>query len=85
MIDSRTRDFFLILPLGSKEKDLLTMRVKDILGLISKGLISREEADLLNISVNTHRKRIIERLHGSSMREANRYAIDSGILPVTYG
>ena len=64
------------------------MRVKEILGLISNGLISREIADLLYISVNavnTHRPRIIERLDVSSTSGASRYSIDLGILPVAGG
>jgi DNA-binding CsgD family transcriptional regulator len=84
MVNSRTRDLYLFPPPGSKEKDLLTMREKEILSLISKGLISREIADLLYISVNTvntHRQRIIERLDVSSTSEAIRYAMELGILP----
>ena len=64
------------------------MRVKEILGLIAKGLICREIADLLSISVNTvniHRQRIIERLDVSSTSGAIRYAIDLGIHLVAGG
>jgi len=85
MINVKTGELYLFPPPESKQKDLLTMREKEILHLISKGLISREIADMLYISVNTvntHRQRIIERLDVSSTSEAIRYAMDLGILPI---
>jgi DNA-binding CsgD family transcriptional regulator len=62
---------------------LLTNREKEILGLISKGLISKEIADRLFISVNTvntHRQRIIEKLNVSNTYEALRYATERGLF-----
>jgi DNA-binding CsgD family transcriptional regulator len=61
----------------------LTKREKEILQLISKGLISKEIADILYISintVNTHRQRIIEKLNVSNTYEAIRYAHERGIF-----
>jgi DNA-binding CsgD family transcriptional regulator len=61
----------------------LTSREKEILQLIARGLISKEIADKLYISVNTvntHRQRIIEKLNVSNTYEAIRYAHDRGIF-----
>jgi DNA-binding CsgD family transcriptional regulator len=61
----------------------LTNREKEILQLISRGLISKEIADKLYISVNTvntHRQRIIEKLNVSNTYEAIRYAHERGIF-----
>ncbi len=61
----------------------LTAREKEILQLISKGLISKQIADKLFISVNTvntHRQRIIEKLNVSNTYEAIKYAHERGIL-----
>lgn len=61
----------------------LTHREKEILQLIAKGLISKEIADRLYISVNTvntHRQRIIEKLNVSNTYEAIRYAHEKGVF-----
>ncbi|MBN1145112.1 MAG: PAS domain-containing protein [Bacteroidales bacterium] len=61
----------------------LTNREKEILQLIASGLISKEIADKLYISVNTvntHRQRIIEKLNVSNTYEAIRYAHERGIF-----
>jgi DNA-binding CsgD family transcriptional regulator len=66
-----------------REKNSLTNREKEILSLIARGLISKEIADKLYISVNTvntHRQRIIEKLNVSNTYEAIRYAHDRGIF-----
>lgn len=60
----------------------LTSREKEVLQLIARGLISKEIADKLYISVNTvntHRQRIIEKLNVSNTYEAIRYATERGI------
>ena len=83
MINVVTGERFLFPPEGKAEVDILTMREKEILHLISKGLVSREIADLLFISVNTvntHRQNIIEKLEVSNTSEAVRYALSLGIL-----
>jgi DNA-binding CsgD family transcriptional regulator len=62
---------------------LLTAREKEILQLISKGLISKEIADKLYISVNTvntHRQRILEKLQADNAIEAIKYASRTGII-----
>jgi DNA-binding CsgD family transcriptional regulator len=61
----------------------LTNREKEILQLIARGLISKEIADKLYISVNTvntHRQRIIEKLNVSNTYEAIRYAHERGVF-----
>ena len=83
MINHKTGDIYIWPPREPVDRDILSMREKEILNLISKGLVSREIADLLYISVNTvntHRQRIIEKLDVSNTSEAVRYAIDLGIL-----
>lgn len=61
----------------------LTRREKEILHLIASGLISKEIADKLYISVNTvntHRQRIIDKLNVSNTYEAIRYANERGLF-----
>jgi DNA-binding CsgD family transcriptional regulator len=79
----RTGDLFTFPPPEESGGDLLTLREREILQLVSKGLVSREIADVLYISVhtvNTHRQRIIRKLDVSNTSEAIRYALDLGIL-----
>jgi DNA-binding CsgD family transcriptional regulator len=64
----------------------LTSREKEILQLISQGLISKQIADKLYISVNTvntHRQRIIEKLNVSNTFEAINYAHRIGLISKT--
>jgi len=61
----------------------LTNREKEILQLIARGLISKEIADKLYISVNTvntHRQRIIEKLNVTNTYEAIRYSHERGLF-----
>jgi len=61
----------------------LSFREKEILQLLSKGLISKQIADKLFISVNTvntHRQRIIEKLNVSNTAEAVQYAGSLGLI-----
>jgi DNA-binding CsgD family transcriptional regulator len=62
---------------------MLTSREKEILKLIASGLISKEIADKLYISVNTvntHRQRIIEKLNVNNTYEAIQYANERGLF-----
>ena len=70
-------------PIRVRDSDILSMREKDVLNLIAKGLISREIGDILYISVNTvntHRQNIIEKLNVRNTSEAIQYAMNIGIL-----
>jgi DNA-binding CsgD family transcriptional regulator len=61
----------------------LSFREKEILQLLAKGLISKQIADKLFISVNTvntHRQRIIEKLDVSNTAEAVQYAGRLGLI-----
>lgn len=61
----------------------LSFREKEILQLLSEGLISKQIADKLFISVNTvntHRQRIIEKLNVSNTAEAVQYAGRLGLI-----
>lgn len=72
----------------SKEEDNceptpLTTREIEIVRLIAKGLIAKEIASELNISVHTvytHRKKIMKKLAISSSSELVLYAVNQGIL-----
>lgn len=62
---------------------VLSLREQEILQLIAKGLISKQIADQLFISVNTvntHRQRIIEKLNVSNTAGAIQYALNIGII-----
>ena len=61
----------------------LSARELEVLGLVSKGFISREIADKLFISVNTvnnHRQNILEKINAANTNEAIRYARNLGLL-----
>ncbi|HEY4784629.1 MAG TPA: LuxR C-terminal-related transcriptional regulator [Bacteroidales bacterium] len=61
----------------------LSQREKEVLQLIATGMISKQIADKLFISVNTvntHRQNIIEKLNVSNTAEAIRYASELGWL-----
>jgi DNA-binding CsgD family transcriptional regulator len=83
MLNARTGELYLFPPPGEAAADPLSVREKEILALVSKGLVSRQIADVLYISVNTvntHRQRIIRKLGVSNTSEAVRYAMDLGLL-----
>ena len=61
----------------------LSARELEVLGLVSKGLISREIAERLFISVSTvnnHRQNILEKIKAANTNEAIRYARNLGLL-----
>ncbi|MDO9040407.1 MAG: LuxR C-terminal-related transcriptional regulator, partial [Bacteroidota bacterium] len=61
----------------------LSFREQEILQSLAKGLISKQIADKLFISVNTvntHRQRIIEKLNVSNTAEAVQYAGRLGLI-----
>jgi DNA-binding CsgD family transcriptional regulator len=80
LVNSKSGELFHFPP----EEDLpkLSSREIEILSLIAKGLISKQIADKLYISVNTvntHRQRIIEKLNVSNTAEAIQYASRLGL------
>lgn len=57
--------------------DILSVREKEILQLIEQGMMSKEIASTLSISINTvnrHRQNILEKLHVGNSIEACRIA-----------
>ena len=69
-------------PQTPKERTL-SKREKQILGLISDGLISKQIADSLFISVhtvNTHRQKILEKLNVKNSYEAIKLASNYGLI-----
>lgn len=61
----------------------LSTRELEVLGLVSVGLISKQIADKLFISVNTvnnHRQKILEKLRASNTNEAVTYAKNLGLI-----
>jgi DNA-binding CsgD family transcriptional regulator len=61
----------------------LSPRELEVLGLVSKGYISKEIADRLFISVNTvnnHRQNILEKIKAANTNEAVRYARNMGLI-----
>ena len=68
---------------ASQELVALSVREKEILKLVAQGLVSKQIADRLFISVNTvntHRQRIIEKLNVTNTAEAIKYASSVGWL-----
>jgi DNA-binding CsgD family transcriptional regulator len=85
LFNFKTGELFLFPPPGQTlQDDLLTKREKEILELLASGLISKQIADKLFISVNTvntHRQRIIEKLDVTNTAEAVKYGVSVGLLP----
>jgi DNA-binding CsgD family transcriptional regulator len=82
-IDTVTGNLFHFPPDELKTQTDLSKREIEILKLIWKGLISKQIADQLFISVNTvntHRQRIIEKLGVSNTAEALHYAHGIGLI-----
>lgn len=73
-----------IIPTELKSKDKkLTNREKEILLLVRQGLLSKEIADKLNLSIYTvsnHRKNILSKLNVDNVMEAINMARDYGII-----
>jgi DNA-binding CsgD family transcriptional regulator len=66
-----------------KKQVQLSYREKEVLRLVATGMVSKQIADKLFISVNTvntHRQNIIEKLDVSNTAEAIRYASELGWL-----
>jgi DNA-binding CsgD family transcriptional regulator len=62
---------------------MLTKREIEILGMLSKGMASKQVADELFLSVNTvnnHRRNILEKTNTENTAEAVRYAISLGLV-----
>ncbi|WNH08146.1 response regulator [Thalassobellus suaedae] len=65
--------------------DLLTKREKEVLIILSTGKISRDIADVLNISINTveqHKKNIKKKLELKTIGELVNFAMTSKMLQV---
>ncbi len=81
MLNFKTGELYSFPPDLSKIK--LANREHQILGMISDGMISKEIADKLFISVhtvNTHRQRIIEKMEAKNIYEAIKLARDYGLF-----
>lgn len=81
LVNTDTGQIFHFPPID--KESMLSVREKEILKLIAKGLISRQIADKLYISVNTvntHRQKILEKLSADSTIDAINYASKHGLL-----
>ncbi|MBP5629716.1 MAG: response regulator transcription factor [Bacteroidaceae bacterium] len=66
-----------------RDKQVLTRREIEVLRLLAKGMINKEIADQLNISVNTaitHRKHIMQKLRSQSLSKLTIYAVQHGYV-----
>jgi DNA-binding NarL/FixJ family response regulator len=63
----------------------LSIREREVLQLLAKGLSTKETAAMLNISiktVETHRKQIMDKLGIYSIAQLTKYAIREGLTPL---
>ena len=68
------------------EKEVLSVREKEVLALMVKGYINKEIADKLNISLATvifHRNNISEKLHTRSIGRLTIYAVLNNIVTLS--
>lgn len=66
-------------------QEVLSLREVEVVRFLSKGLINKEIADQLNLSVTTvitHRKNIMDKLHARSLADVIIYAVMNGIVDV---
>jgi DNA-binding CsgD family transcriptional regulator len=66
-----------------KMKSILSSREIEVLGLVSKGFVSKQIADKLFLSVNTvnnHRQNILDKVRAANTSEAISYARNLGLL-----
>lgn len=83
LVNTLTGELYHFPATGLITENKLSLREKEILQLLAKGLISKQIADKLFISVNTvntHRQRIIEKLNVSNTAEAVQYAGRLGLI-----
>ena len=85
LMNFKTGELFEYKPItdSNKSKTQLSAREKEVLKLIATGMVSKQIADKLFISVNTvntHRQNIIEKLNVSNTAEAIKYASEVGWL-----
>jgi len=83
LVNTLTGELYHFPSFGLISENKLSLREKEILQLLAKGLISKQIADKLFISVNTvntHRQRIIEKLNVSNTAEAVQYAGRLGLI-----
>lgn len=83
LVDIKTGETFTPLDELYDHKSILTAREIDILKKIAEGLLSKEIADMLGLSVhtvNTHRQRILAKLNVNNSIEAVKYAAVLGII-----
>ena len=70
---------------GMVHEGVLSSREVEVAILLAKGLINKEIADRLNISVTTvitHRKNIMEKLHARSLADIIIYVVMNGLVDV---
>lgn len=83
LVNTQNGDTFTPLDNLYDRDTILTSRETEILQKISKGLLSKEISDLLDLSVhtvNTHRQHILAKLNVNNSIEAVKYATALGIL-----
>lgn len=85
LIDVNTGDVFTPLDEYFDKDSVLSEREIEVLSNISRGLLSKEIADKLHISVNTvnnHRQNILRKLKVDNSMEAVKYATTLGLLSI---
>jgi DNA-binding CsgD family transcriptional regulator/PAS domain-containing protein len=83
LINLKDKRSYLFNDVGEEKHSQLTKREIEILGLLAKGMASKEIAGQLFLSVNTvnnHRQKIIEKMAVSNTSEALAYAGKLGII-----
>src|SRR5574341_1740271 len=83
MASALVTDYLTRMEKGEEESDILTEREREVLTLIAQGMLNREIADRLTISVKTverHRENIMNKLNLHSRTELVKYAIRKGFI-----
>lgn len=83
LLNCKTGEIIIPLQKVNVDKPVLSERELEVLNLIGNGLLSKEIADQLNISVhtvNTHRQNILEKLKAHTIFEAIKSVTSMGML-----
>lgn len=83
VVNVKTGKLYVFTDDDTNSRSILSKREVEVLGLLSKGMASKQVADELFLSVNTvnnHRRNILEKINAENTAVAIRYALSLGLM-----